>query len=277
MSSDAKDIIESVQTLSEPHELDPGKHYAIPLAGEGQVAFVHPEEKYALAPRRPRGVSTVIDVDSFAVLWAKHSDSYSEVFADQLRDEIVGVLNADVGAGEDAGFRDHRIQLALRSTVAWRVWLDFAGKWHNQIEFAEFIEDRLGDITNPSGADVMELATSLEATSSGSFKSAVSLSSGSRTLQFEETVQAKAGQTGQLEIPKEIEIAISPYEGVDPYRVTCRFRYRIRNGTLSLGLWIDRPEDVVKAAFDGIVDELAQATGTTVLRGTPPPETLTVR
>jgi uncharacterized protein YfdQ (DUF2303 family) len=275
--SNAQAIIEAVQNLDGPQEINPSLHYVLTTVGDGQVKVLHPDEAYANAPRRPRGVSTVIDVDSFAVLWGKHSDSYSEVFADQLRDEIVGVLNADVGAGDDAGFRDHRIQLALRSTVAWRVWLDFAGKWHNQIEFAEFIEDRLGDITDPAGADVMELATSLEATSSGSFKSAVSLSSGSRTLQFEETVQAKAGQTGQLEIPKEIEIAISPYEGVDPYRVTCRFRYRIRNGTLSLGLWIDRPEDVVKAAFDGIVDELAQATGTTVLCGTPPPETLTVR
>lgn len=276
MSSDARDLIDAVQTLAPPTEVDPAKSYVVTVAGEGVVEHIEPDESRAQHPFRARGDTTAFDVDAFSSLWAKHAaDGISELYGDPLRFTFTGVLNAD-DPHQHPGFRDHRLLLPLRKTKAWLAWTGFAGKMHSQVEFAEFIEDRLGDIVRPSGADMLEVATTLEANSSVTFKSAVSLSSGVRTLNFEETQGARAGQSGQLEIPRDIELALTPFEGGEPYKVTARFRHRIRNGQLALGVILDRPEDVEKAAFDGYAELLGQACTANVLLGTPPPPTLQV-
>ena len=275
--SDARDIIDAVQTLTAPTVLDPDSHYAFPVAGDGSVVFSEPvEEKHLPAPRRPRGTTVTYDVDSLAVMWAKFAFGGSELFGDPNRHVFTGVLNADQSQGT-AGFRDHRVELPLQKSLAWQKWTAINGDMLSQVEFAEFLEARLVDVVRPTGADMLELATTLEASSSVEFKSAVSLASGVRQFAFEETQTTRAGQTGSLEIPKEIELGIAPFEGGEPFRVTARFRYRIRNGSLTLGVVLDQPEEVVRAAFSDFAERVAVACSATVLLGTPPQPTLACR
>lgn len=273
-SSDARDIIDSIQSLSGPVEIDPSKHYAVPLAGEATLHVIEPAaERHLAAPRRVRGSTVAYDVPALQALWEKYSIGGSELFGDPLSHRFVAVLNGDTDA-DLPGFRDHRVEMPLRTTPAWEAWTGMNGRMVSQVEFAEFIEARLVDVVRPTGADMLELASTLEASSSVEFKSAVALSSGVRTLQYEETQTARAGQTGQLEIPKEIELGVAPYEGGDTFRVTARFRHRIRNGSLTLGFVLDRPEDVVKAAFEDFSEKVSAACDTSVLLGTPPQPTL---
>lgn len=273
-NSDARDIIDSVQTLAGPTEIDPEKHYVMPVAGEGSVEFILPAEEALLAaPRRIRGTTAAYDADTFGALCAKYGTAATEVFGDPGRFTFTAVLNADAGSDAPA-FRDHRVELPLRHTKAWIAWTGIDGKMLSQVEFAEFIEARMGDVTRPSGAEMLELATTLEQSSAVQFKSAVALGSGVRSLTYEETATARAGETGQLEIPKDIEIGVAPFEDGDAFRVTARFRYRIRSGQLSLGVVLDRPEDVVKEAFSSFSEQIAQAADRTVLLGSPPKPTL---
>jgi uncharacterized protein YfdQ (DUF2303 family) len=272
--NDVQPIIDTTYAAAQPNAIEPDQRYAVVVPGgegQGSLEIIEPQpDAYRDAPRRVSGRSTVYDVDSLKVLWEKHARPHSEVFGDPERHVITAVLNADEGVGLDAGFRDHTVELVCAQTPSWKAWIAMDGELVDQLAFAEFIEERVTDIAEPSGADMLELAQSFEATTNAQFKSSTILSSGQRGLQFEETIAAKAGQTGQLEIPKEFSVALQPFEGGDRYRVAARFRFRIRNGHLALGFKLDRPEDVVRGAFEDVCRNASEATGAQVLIGKAP-------
>jgi len=121
---------------------------------------------------------------------------------------------------------------------------------------------------------MLELAQSFQAKTKVDFESAQQLANGRRSLQFKETVDARAGQKGEIEIPAEFKLALKPFVGTDPYAVTARFRYRINGGNLLIGYKLNRPADVQRSAFGDIVDAIKaglteRADTVLVLDGTP--------
>lgn len=263
--TDLQPVIDQIINGTAPETLEDGR-LVFRVADNGRVHIVEPILE---APRRVHGTITVLDVDSFATVWDKHAGDVAEVFANPSGFSVTAVLNADEGAALPAGFRDHRIILECRTTPAWQAWVSRNGQWLDQRVFAEHLEDRIVDIVNPSGADMLELAQSFEATSSVDFKSSQVLASGQRQLRYEETLAAKAGQSGQLEIPAAIELGLAPFEGSDAYRVNARFRYRIRDGHLTLSYSLERPEDVLREAFGDVCTAVGEHTGRRVIQGSP--------
>lgn len=275
MSGEVQSIVDVTLASAEPTELDPAVRYAFVVPGgdgeAGDVRVIDPAaDKFLDAPRRVVGTSTVYDVESLGYLWDKHAVPTSELFADDKTHTITAVLNADLGAGSAAGFRDHRVVFQSVLTPAWATWIALDGKMLDQQAFAEHIEDRAIDVVRPTGAEMLELATTFEATTKMDFKEATNLGSGQKALRYEETVQARSGQTGQIEIPTTFEVALQPFEGGDAYKLTARFRYRINGGRLSLGFKFERPEDVLRQAFTDRMDAVSEATSQTVLRGAAP-------
>lgn len=271
MSSDAQAIVDVTLASAAPTPLEEGARYAVVVPDGGEVRVIDPvEDKHLSAPRRVVGTSTVYDVESLKFLWDKHAVATSELFADDKSHTITAVLNADVGAGEAAGFRDHRVVFQSMLTPAWRVWLALDGQMVDQHTFAEHIEDRSVDVIEPTAAQMLELASTFEATTKVEFKEATNLGSGQKALRYEETVAARAGQTGEVTIPTTFVVALQPFEGGDAYRLTARFRYRISGGRLALGFKFERPEDVLRQAFTDRMDAVGEATGQTVLRGAAP-------
>lgn len=268
--SDASAIVDTALAAAAPHDLGDGR-WSVVVPEGGSVKIIDPAADALLEqPRRKAGTTQVRDVDGLAYLWDKQALPESELFADPDRATITAVLNADAGAGDAAGFRDHRIVLQLQRTPAWNAWASLDGRLLVQQEFAEHLEDRLVDVVRPTGAEMLELAQSFEASTSVEFKSAVAVSSGQRSLTYEETTSARAGQKGSIEIPTSFDLALRPYDGSDQYKVTARFRYRIRDGRLSIGYKLERPEDVLRSAFDDVRDTASQACDRPVLLGEAP-------
>jgi hypothetical protein len=117
---------------------------------------------------------------------------------------------------------------------------------------------------------MLEIASSLSASTKADFESGITLANGQRRLSYVENTTAKAGVRGDLTIPTEIQLRVRVFDGADfAERVTARFRYRINAGKLTLHFKLDRPADVIADAFEAAVNELADACDTTVLRGTP--------
>jgi uncharacterized protein YfdQ (DUF2303 family) len=180
------------------------------------------------------------------------------------------VLNDHVRNDVEAGWGDHRATLTLRRTPAWQAWTAASGKLLGQAEFAELLEDRAGDVVTPDHATLLEVAQSIEGTKDVAFKSGARDDNGEIRFRYEETISAKAGQAGDLVIPSRIELALSPYEGQDPFKVPARFRYRITGaGGVQLGIVLDRPEDVLRSAFSAVAVEIETVTGLSVRHGTP--------
>jgi len=75
-------------------------------------------------------------------------------------------------------------------------------------------------------------------------------------LSYKETVTAKAGQKGSIEIPKKIKLALRPYVGGPIYFIWANFRYRLDGANVRMGFKLERPENVLEAAFADIVTEI---------------------
>ncbi|SDC45312.1 DUF2303 family protein [Nocardioides lianchengensis] len=229
-----------------------------------ELDFDKKYEGYAPHPIRKKGTVFVQDAPSFIEYLAKHGLPETEVFADLGKMQLVGVINAHAEADVDntdrpgglAGHRDHRVVLELVQTDAWKAWRALDKKALTQEQFAEHLEDRANDVVTPDAATMLEIASSLIATTGVDFKSAVRLGDGQVQLRYEETTQARAGEGGDLEIPQTFTIAVAPFEGADPVELIARFRYRITSGRLSLFYALLNPDDIVRAAFIEYVDHV---------------------
>lgn len=272
-ATDAQAIVDITLDAAAPNPLEPDTTYAIVVPAGGSVQRLDPvADKHLLNPRRPVGTTVVLDPDGFAQLWHKHAQpGISEIYADPKQFGITGLLNADFGVGQPAGHRDHRLVLQCVKTPAWEAWTARDGQLSDQTAFAEFLEDRLPEVVDPPGAQMLELAQSFQASTKVEFKSAVVLTSDQRSLQYEETTTARAGQKGAIDIPATFTVALQPFEGSAAYRVTARFRYRIRDGHLAIGYRLDRPEDVLREAFKDVRQAVDEATGQPSVLGIAPP------
>ena len=244
IKGDAKAIIDAGVRSASPSKVGDNT-YAIVVPEASRLELVDVsgrDEKYAANPLRKTGDFKVHDAASFVAYLKKHGLDESEVWADLQGQRIVGVINAHSDAttaadefGPLPGWGDHRVTYAVQLTQAWKAWAGHDGKLLSQTEFADLIEDRSVDIVRPSAADMLELAQTFQATIGVSFESSKLLSSGERQLEYRETVDAKAGRKGTLEIPKDFDLALVPFEGADAFKVTARFRYRITDGVLRVG------------------------------------------
>lgn len=237
--------------------------------GAGRVRTVDLEQ-YQEHPRRATGQRTVYDAGSFAAYLHRHETAATEVFADVQAAEIVGLLDSHEPArgteapGDSlAGWQQHKITLKLTQTPAWLAWTKHDGDFLPQAEFAEFAEERAEDVREPSPADLLELAQRLEMTKGVEYVSGQRQRDGQTQLVYKETMQAKAGERGDLEIPQFLVLALRPYVGGPTYGVRARFRYRLRGTALVLGYVLERPDLILESAFGDVVDSLREGQETT--------------
>lgn len=281
-SSDLQAVVDAGIAIAQPRRLD-DRFYSVTTPAGAQHHVIDLEQhrdRYRDRPRRKTGTTVVHDADSFVTYLAKHALPETEIYADVTTGALVAVINAHghveqtngvtaVEADDFAGWGDHRLHLQLHKTTAWKAWEAHDRRLLGQVDFAEHIEDRLLDIVTPPGADMLELAQTFQATRAVGFESSKRLSSGQTQLTYREEENATAGKKGQLQIPERFELALVPFEGGEPYKVTARLRYRINGATLAIGYVLDRPEDILRAAFLDTVTDVASRTQRDVLNGVP--------
>jgi uncharacterized protein YfdQ (DUF2303 family) len=266
MTDNLQPVIDTALRAAPPAELQPGKVYAFHTPhGVHKVDLTGIE--YKDQPDRKTGTTLVRDAASFLAYYGKHADENSEVYADTERLTITAVLDANTADG--ARWEGHRLSLQLRPTEAWKQWLALDGKLLTQEQFAEFLEDHLPELLEPSAADMLEIAQSFQAANKVDFQSATRLSSGQRQFQYVETTTAKAGQKGQLTVPETFVIGLVPFEGSEGYKLTARLRHRIGQDGLRLGYKLERPDEVRRTAFQDVVEAVGEQIPVPVLNGTP--------
>lgn len=262
----ARTIVNTALQAAGPATLEVGKVHAFHTAtGVHKVDLTGPEYT-GILPRKV-GDTTVRDVASFLSYFGKHSDTGSEVYADVERLTVTAVLDAH--QADTPRWNGHTVALKLRTTEAWRQWLALDGKLQSQEAFAEFLEDHLPELVDPDAATMLEIAQSFQAASKVDFQSGTRLATGERQFKYVETVNAKAGQRGELTIPETFRIGLVPFEGSPGYKLTARLRYRIVDTQLRIGYKLERPADILTSAFNDVVGEVGAAIEQPVMNGTP--------
>jgi uncharacterized protein YfdQ (DUF2303 family) len=242
--------------------------YYIPGAG-----FLTADETQRLpVPPRPQGRVEVYTAESFmAVLeQRKLNGRPSTAYADDDRKWLTAILNDD--SGDTAGWRDYQVALVQRRTPEWQAWLDRNEQLHGQESFAELLEDRASQVIDPDPATMIEIAQTLQGTMKVDWAAGGRLQDGSRQLRWTETVDARAGQTGELAIPPSFMIKLPLFRGGPDALVTVALRFRIGPPLKFLYkvLDVDRLE---REAFEEAVDQVRQTAGApTIIIGPAPDE-----
>ncbi|MFI8104734.1 DUF2303 family protein [Streptomyces sp. NPDC086023] len=265
-TNEAQTIVDTALLAAEPATLEPGKVYAFNTRnGVHKVDLTGPE--HTGQPGRKTGTTVVRDAASFTTYHAKHADMDTEVYADADRLTVTAVLDAHTT--DAARWSEHRLMLSLRQTDAWAQWLQHDGKLMGQEQFAEFLEDHLPELLQPSAADMLEIAQSIQAATKVDFQSGTRLSTGERQFKFVETTTAKAGQRGELTIPETFVIGLIPFEGSEGYKLTARLRYRLQDTQLRIGYKLERPGDILRQAFADVVTAIGEEIEQPIMNGTP--------
>ena len=156
------------------------------------------------------------------------------------------------------GLRKHTATLALKTSREWNEWLAIDGKLVNQVEFAQFIEDHISTIAMPDGGRLVDICETLTGNTGVTWKSQNLNTNGQRKFVYEEVIEAKAGAKGDLDIPTELVLVLRPFQGSEPQSIAARFRFRLSEGQLRMGVKLAEPERVLEYAFDGIVEDLQE-------------------
>lgn len=228
------------------------------------------------SPAMSRGEICVHNAVSFAA--AVHQRKLAEivpvVYADETVLSLVAVLNDDHDVAP--GWRDYRVRLALRRSPEWEAWRAVDRKTCDgglltQETFAEFVEDHLADIVDPTAADMLEMAQTFHATVASNFMQGSRNRDGRRQFIFEEDIDAKAGESGEMVLPGTVRLRLRLFVGGGPVDTTARLRYRLREKKLTLGFKLDQPDDLERVTFTGeVVAGVEEALGLVAIAGVAP-------
>lgn len=238
------------------------------ITPSGAQATVVDLEEHSFAPRRARGTACLKSVEAFCDYVMRHKTDRTTIWAEPLEGRVVAVLN-DHGAEQSAEWGDLRADLILTPTPEWEHWAKRDGIYGSQRDFAEHIEDGLDEIRDPAGADLLEIAQTFQATVQAAFRSATRLRDGTIAIQWDEHVDARAGEAGQIEIPQVMELGLAPFYGETPYAVTARIRYRVGAEGLAIGYKLERPEAVVRDCLTAIRERITSDFPGVVFVGVP--------
>jgi hypothetical protein len=159
----------------------------------------------------------------------------------------------------------HAAHYTVPLSQEWKDWSSVDRKEIPQLEFAEFIEDHILDIRKPDGATLLEVARQLQIHRTVEFLSGKNLANGTAELTYAESDKASAGK-GKIDVPTDIELALSIFKGEPRDPVLATFRYRLKSeGKLFFAIKIKDRERVHEAALDHLRNEIAKELETPVL------------
>jgi uncharacterized protein YfdQ (DUF2303 family) len=251
-----------------------GRPYRIKENGDIEIV-----EKLLDQPHWRRGVTTFYEALSFSRYIKRFRNASSVIFADGISavPTFTAILDYHLeGTDQHATQWDlFRALLPLRKTSSWLTWEGANGQLMEQAPFAQFLEDNIPDIYEPVGAQLVEIARTLEANVDVSFQSHIRADNGSHRFGFVETVNGSAttSKDGKVDIPQDFILVLQPFEGSKQYKVNARLRYRLAGGKVKLGFELVRLQDVLKEAFNDemlkIDDELNNGSGAGAALGDP--------
>ena len=158
----------------------------------------------------------------------------------------------------------HTASLAARPSLPYAKLLALDGKFMDQPQFAQALEDIARFASSHSQADLVETARTISLTSKGDFKSFEDELSGSVDFKFDVRVGATAGTAERkLTVPSTIDFTIPLIDGLDPVVITTKFKYRVPESPgakVTLGIQIVDRVWLEDAAIAEAKGKLADAT-----------------
>jgi uncharacterized protein YfdQ (DUF2303 family) len=261
---DAAIILDAGMRQAEPRQLEGFQPYAL-VPKDCKLEQL--EEVEPAVPKRINAAPVLHDAASLIAYVLLFKDEDTRLFADIDKGEVLAVLDYHVTKDRSARWGQHTARYAARPSDEWKVWVGGNSKKMSQAEFALFLEDNARDVQQPTSAEMLTVASTLEAKKAVTFASAVRLQDGQTQFNYTEDIQGTAAR-GTMPIPATFTVILAPFVGCARYPVEARLRYRIDGGG-KLTMWYDllRTEAIRKDAFDAIMKKIADETKISPLLG----------
>jgi uncharacterized protein YfdQ (DUF2303 family) len=225
------------------------------------------------SPHRKTGTVKLNDADSFIWYYGQHGNG-APVYATLEPARFVAVLNEHTK--DAAGWRDHRAEFRVAHSKEWTIWSKHNGQgaaFNSNEAFATFLEENSPDIIKPDAAVMLAIALNFKMTSDVQFQTATRLQDGNIDFGYANIVsaEAKTAAGNKVKIPELFSIELPVFDGLTAprYKLEARFRYRLREGKLTLWYELVRPHKVIEQAFKDVWAQIAKATKAPILHGTP--------
>lgn len=292
-SSDTAAVIAAVEEMAKAEivTVPCGNAWEVPLLVLPSSKQVIDVKQYLDArlerPQRRVGTARMSTLSSFVEHVKRFADEHTVIFAvdDPKEPMLEAVLDYHQQSATGApSWCAHRTQYKFPLSDEWNAWtkaMDF-----DQRAFADFLEDRIGDVADPedAGEQTQEFAeqlgialatpSALMALSRGlavhvgqKVAQSINTSSGEVQLQFEEEHTAKSG--GPLKVPGGFVIGIPVFRAGARYSIPVRLRYKVASGAVRWSLALLRPDLSFRDAFETALEQVATETQLPVLRGKP--------
>lgn len=271
--------------LCDPDRDGPGS--SVPLAlverSDGlDVVVLHDAikvlDEQAPGPRRRMNITTLTEERSFIEHVRRWGSDSTVIYADTAGLGFVAVLD-DHPAGPDiaaTAWRQHRAVYACPRSAEWLAWTGLDGRPMTQVQFGDFIEARLEDLTlakdgkgNPlpeavRPVDMLTVARQLTIRTKGTFRRDIDPTTGAFVFE-----NKSEHETGSTVIPRAFAIAIPVFDGGERYVVEARVRFTLGEEGPRFAFVLHRRKEIERDAFDEVRRRVEFDTGRLVLAGTP--------
>ena len=269
MSTDIEQLEKLAARARNAVRLDETGEPFVYLPGADDMAW-HAEsvEKFLPAPVRVRRHLQATELSGFVEYFNRWRGASSAVYADQDAVTVKAVIDehdvretgevvgeGDLPVKEDApSWCTHTVTYKCPFSRQWKAWIENDRRRLPQIEFAEWLEDRVSDIQEPEGTELLQLCTQLQIHRKVVYSSAQRLETGEFSFAYSDEDTG----AGTVEVPAMLELGIPVFQGGTTYKVEARFRYRLADGKLHLWYELVEPDKYVEDAFTEVCDRIVE-------------------
>lgn len=241
---------------------DDSTPYAVLPTPDGLKVVNLSKELKLERPERKRAKLEFYDVQSFIDYVNEHKSAHTRIFVQNQEAPYTYTAVIDYhesGADGKADWRTHEAKLILKTSTEFDIWREKNTKGFGQAEFVDFLKDRRMDIIQPTGAELLEIAMTLEATTGSRVTSKARTNTGIH-LEFKEDISAHAGKDGSLNIPESIVLQIPVFQGMQQEHIEADFIFRVNSGTLIIAYRMISIEAMIQAAVKRAQDTIREKT-----------------
>jgi uncharacterized protein YfdQ (DUF2303 family) len=259
MTTEAESVATLARKTAAPTTIktEDGREFLIYAEGSTVCEISDEHSLQVTAPRYIKQAVTLQTQDSLIGYVKTFKTPATLLFADIGSNAIVGLI--DYHAPDKAAHIAHKAVLTLPFSEEWRIWNDISGKLKPQLEFARFLEENAADVRAPSAGDLLDACRDLQVHRKVNFIKAVRTASDNENFEYTEETNATNKKSG-LEIPTKFVLGLPVYFGEEDTEVSAFLRWRLDDGSLTLGIQLHRVEHVRQAVFKQIVTAVAEAT-----------------
>jgi uncharacterized protein YfdQ (DUF2303 family) len=269
-NTNAQVVLDAGRALATPLEVDRS------VTGESEIVVVPQDykleslERFQMRPDRIRADMKFTEVESFTRYVKSMKGENTQIFAEltPVNFKLVAVL--DFHTAETPSWNGHKAHFVGQVSPEWDIWTKNEKKPMSQEGFAQFLEANQLLFVQPTGAELLELVTTLEGKADVRIDSKVRLQNGSVGFNYVESVTL-AGQVGeqkgQMVLPERLVAGIAPFLGFQSYKVEAFLRYRIAERKLQFWYETINPHLIMRDLQMAVLAAVEKETGIKPLVG----------